>query len=93
MSCLDFTNAPEGIITLGGVASGGSGAAGGGTAGSGAFLAANSSRNASALILSTVLETDFTSEAMILRSLRRAIISLLSRPSSSASLWMRILMQ
>jgi hypothetical protein len=30
---------------------------------------------------------------MIFRSLRRAIISLLSKPSSSASLWMRMLMQ
>ncbi len=44
-------------------------------------------------MLSTVLETDFTSEAMILRSFKSAIISLLSKPSSSASLWMRILMQ
>jgi len=44
-------------------------------------------------MLSTVLDTDFTSEAMIRRSFKSAIICLLSKPSSSASLWMRILMQ
>jgi hypothetical protein len=58
-----------------------------------AFFAANSSRSAAALMLSTVLETDFTSAAMTFRSLRSASISLLSKPSSSASLWMRMLMQ
>ena len=50
------------------------------------FFAANSSRKAEALMLSTVLETDFTSWAIIRRSFRSAIISLLSKPSSSASL-------
>ena len=50
------------------------------------FFAANSSRNAEALMLSTVLDTDFTSWAMMRRSFRSAIISLLSKPSSSASL-------
>lgn len=51
-----------------------------------AFFAMNSSRNAEALMLSTVLDTDFTSWAMMRRSFRSAIISLLSKPSSSASL-------
>ena len=51
-----------------------------------AFLAMNSSRSAEALMLSTVLDTDFTSWAMMRRSFRSAIISLLSKPSSSASL-------
>src|SRR5438270_380556 len=67
--------------------------AGAGVGAGDGFLAANSSRSADALMLSTVLETDFTSGAMILRSLRSAIISLLSRPSWMASWWMRILMQ
>ncbi len=76
---------------MGGPPSGTAASAGAETAGSGAGtltvrFAANSSRSAEALMLSTVLDTDFTSWAMIRRSLRSAIISLLSKPSSSASL-------
>lgn len=104
MSCFDLTNTPAGMCTFGAavgvspaivadaVVSGndGSGLAGAAAA---ACFAANSSRNAEALMLSTVLETDFTSGPMILRSFRSAISTLFSMPSSSASLWMRMLMQ
>jgi hypothetical protein len=92
ISCFDFTKIPDGLLTLGGAT--GTSTTGFSTGAGGAgCLAANSSRKAEALMLSTVLETDFTSWAIILRSLRSAIISLLSKPSSSASLWMRMLMQ
>ena len=105
MSCFDFTKTPVGKCTfaaalgvsaasvLGGEEGIGAGAVATAAGVEAGFLAANSSRRADALILSTVLETDFTSGLMILRSLRSAISSLFSKPSSSASLWMRMLMQ
>ena len=95
ISCFDLTKAPVGI-DFGGEASPVPVSARAGVTDSvavavaagaaGPRFAAYSSRKADALMLSTVLETDFTSWAMIRRSLRSAIISLLSKPSSSASL-------
>jgi hypothetical protein len=93
ISCFDLT---DGMTTFAGKASpvpvssvgatGVSEAVAVATGASAAFFAANSSRSADALMLSTVLDTDFTSWATIRRSFKSAIISLLSKPSSSASL-------
>jgi hypothetical protein len=104
MSCLDLTKTPAGIWTFAlalGVSAAsvfGDGAAADGVATAVAvavatFFGANSSRSDAALILSTVLEGDFTSGAMILRSFKSAISSLFSMWSSFASSWMRMLMQ